>query len=107
MNNITKQIDAQRGKRGEVFKTDHFTDDQHEKTKANANKQEAKILELLECFEKGIGATWLHTVTPSTWLITSVRRALNSLAKQGKVEKMQQVARSLHGRNEHLWRLKK
>ena len=111
MNSITKEIHAQRGKRGETFKTDHFTDDQDEKTKVNANRQEAAILEYLQYYPNGLGASWIHWRINYKYghdfLITSVRRALNSLAKQGKVEKMEEMQKSRYGANEHFWRLKR
>jgi Fe2+ or Zn2+ uptake regulation protein len=111
MNEITKQIHAQRGTPGETFKTDHFTDDQHEKTKVNANKQEAAILTLLEKYSYGLGATVIQMRISyqqgQGFLVTSIRRALTSLAKQGKVEKLAEMELSRYGRNEHLWRLKR
>ena len=112
MNEITKEIHAQRGKRGETFKTDHFTDDQDEKTKVNANRQEEAVLSVLRRFSHGLGATWIHwhlhyANNEQDYLVTSIRRALNSLAKQGKVEKMAELEECRYGRSEHCWRLKR
>lgn len=115
MNEITQQLHAQTGKKGEVFKTDHLTNDQHDKVKTNANKQEARILryltEAVDLYPSvGFGASVLWQILgyhASEEPLTSFRRALNSLAKQGKVEKMAEKRVGYYGANEHLWRLKR
>ena len=110
MNNITKEIHAQRGTPGETFKTEHFTDDQDAKLKRNAKSQEARILEFFREYVPAWGAVgasviWQH-ISSEFEPVTSIRRALNSLAKQGKVEKTDGLRVGYYGANEHLWRLK-
>jgi hypothetical protein len=115
MNSITKEIHAQRGKRGETFKTDHFTDDQDAKLKRNAKGQEARILRYLtEAVElypaTGFGASVLWQILgyhSTDEPLTSFRRALHSLKKQGKVEMLAEKRVGYYGAPEHLWRLKR
>jgi Fe2+ or Zn2+ uptake regulation protein len=107
MNELTKEIDAQRGKPGETFKTDHFTDDQDAKLKRNAKSQEARILKFLELHSNGVGASAVWQALRNSEPLTSFRRALNSLAKQGKVEMLAEKRVGYYGAPEHLWRLKR
>jgi len=39
------------------------------------------------------------------WPITSVRRAMSTLTKQGKLTKTSELQQSSYGKNAHLWRL--
>ena len=40
-----------------------------------------------------------------TWPITSVRRAINTLTKDGKLTKTRELQKSSYGKNAHIWRL--
>lgn len=94
-----------------VYSTDHFTEEQKAATKANANKQEARILEFFRDYVPAWGSIGVSTIwaaiSSTNEPITSFRRALTNLAKQGKVEKTDEVRMGMYGRNEHLWRLKR
>ena len=40
-----------------------------------------------------------------TWPITSIRRALHTLTKEGNLTKTNELQKSSYGRNAHIWRL--
>jgi hypothetical protein len=115
MNHITKEIHAQRGTPGETFKTTGFTDDQDAKLKRNAKGQEARILkyltegaELLPAVGFGASFFWqILAYHSKEEPLTSFRRALHSLKKQGKVEMLAERRVGYYGAPEHLWRLKR
>jgi len=39
------------------------------------------------------------------WPITSIRRAINTLTKAGKLTKTDELQKSSYGKNAHIWRL--
>ena len=40
-----------------------------------------------------------------SWPITSIRRAINTLTKAGKLTKTDELQKSSYGKNAHVWRL--
>lgn len=77
--------------------------------KRTANLQDTKIFRLFRTTPRSKrGASDVHQIlfgngTP----ITSVRRSLNTLAADGKIEKLDEKQIGPYGRPEHLWRLKR
>lgn len=91
-----------------VYSTDHFTEEQKAATKENAEWQESRILEFLrDGMAKASASDVWEICRKQDEPLTSFRRALTNLAKQGKVEKLDEVKVGIYGRNEHLWRLKR
>ena len=92
-----------------IHKDDHFTEEQKVKSRKSAESQEARILGYLQVDPKfSFSASELWTcLHGENEPLTSFRRALSNLAKQGKVEKTNQTFEGFYGKNEHLWRLKR
>lgn len=93
-----------------IHKDEHFTEEQKTKSRKSAESQEARILkhfaERSELLELSAGDLW-HVLNTGNEPLTSFRRALTNLAKQGKVEKLQSTEDGFYGKQEHLWRLKR
>jgi len=72
-----------------------------------AHTQDAKILALFVRYpDKEISATSiLQNGTIDNGLITSIRRSLNTLTKQGHIQQLDKKVESLFGRPEFLYKL--
>lgn len=92
-----------------IHKADHFTEEQKVKSRKNAESQEARILGYFEIEpDFSFPATWLWTALHGeNEPLTSFRRALSNLAKQGKIEKLRLTTIGMYGKPEHYWRMKR
>lgn len=75
---------------------------------AKAQSQEEKILAYFKrvTAPSGIAPSWVHRKVFPCSPLTSVRRAMTNLTKQGLLEKTDKQVRGLWGRPEYLWRLR-
>lgn len=75
----------------------------------NAIKQEEKIYRLFQIYKQGTPSQIMKRYDkrwPSV-PITSIRRAMNVLTKEGKLIMTDQKFTGLYGKPEHLWRINK
>lgn len=94
----------------------HNTTGEKENTLAKyENKALTQDEKVLEFFKKG--NRWNHSWSPSeVWIrcfgpapkvpLTSVRRAISNLTKEGKLVRTEEKVNGPYGRNEYRWRLK-
>lgn len=69
-----------------------------------AKSQEEKLLEHFYNFVWGFNPSLLHSAFES-YPITSIRRALTNLTKQGKLIKTYEKRIGMYGRSEYVWKL--
>lgn len=74
---------------------------------AKAKSQEEEILIIFSEYNKvlnGVAPTQLYALTDH-YPLTSVRRALTNLTKQGKLIKTNEKRIGMYGRSEYVWKL--
>lgn len=76
--------------------------DQYE---SKAKTQEERILEWFTFYEQAATPSRIHRLVLNDAPITSVRRAMTNLTKQGKLEQTPFKRRSPYGRPEYVWQL--
>jgi len=71
-----------------------------------AKRQDERILEVFEANPKiRYGASDFYKIFPNM-LLTSVRRSINSLENEGKIERTGEKQKGIYSRNERTYRLK-
>ena len=95
------------------YNTTNLTGEELDEALANALTQEQLILHIynvdLEELDFGIGPEGIRETCVDfynkDWPITSIRRAINTLTKAGKLTKTRELQKSSYGKNAHIWRL--
>lgn len=88
-----------------IYNTGFMTEPQKEQIAKSAMSQEERILEFLAKYpRKGYDAETIRMRLGGRDLIVSIRRALTTLKKNGRVEKLGTKV-GQHNVNVHLWRI--
>jgi predicted HTH transcriptional regulator len=69
-----------------------------------AKNQESQILELMKLYKK-LSPSDIEEKTDNL-ILTSIRRALTNLTKDGKLIKTSEKKKGIYGRDEYLWEIK-
>ena len=75
---------------------------------AAANQEEAVMAIFRRHASSGVTPSRVHAITTGAgkrWPVTSIRRAITTLTKDGLLEKTAATAIGAEGKPEHLWRL--
>tara|TARA_R110002167_G_scaffold98501_1_gene259019 strand:- start:83 stop:454 length:372 start_codon:yes stop_codon:yes gene_type:complete len=94
------------------YNTTNLTGEELYEEIANSLTQEQLILHIynvdLEELDFGIGPEGIRETCldfyNKDWPITSIRRAINTLTKAGKLTKTNELRRGRYGKNEHVWK---
>ena len=91
-----------------IHKDEYFTEEQKTKSRKSAESQEALIMAYLRTYNRFAVFTafeiW-EALDNGNEPLTSFRRALTNLAKQGRVTKLSETQTGYYGKQEHLWGL--
>ena len=68
----------------------------------DAVKQDEYIMKLFEHY-KILSPSQCHAMVPDSWPLTSVRRAISNLSKEGKLFKTGKLTIGLYGKSENKW----
>ena len=69
----------------------------------NTKTQEAIILDCFKSAKEPLSPSMVHFLTKLKCPITSIRRAMSDLSKDGKLVKLEQFTIGKFGKREHLW----
>ena len=69
----------------------------------NTRTQEAIILDCFKSAQEPLSPSMVHFLTKLKCPITSIRRAMSDLSKDGKLVKLEQFTIGKFGKREHLW----
>jgi hypothetical protein len=69
----------------------------------NTRTQEAIILDCFKSAQEPLSPSMVHFLTKIKCPITSIRRAMSDLSKDGKLVKTDQFTIGKFGKREHLW----
>ena len=69
----------------------------------NARTQETIILKCFKSAQEPLSPSMVHFLTKLKCPITSIRRAMSDLSKDGKLVKLDQFTIGKFGKKEHLW----
>ena len=69
----------------------------------NTRTQEAIILDCFKSAQEPLSPSMVHFLTKLKCPITSIRRAMSDLSKDGKLVKFEQFTIGKFGKKEHLW----
>ena len=69
----------------------------------NTRTQEAIILDCFKSAKEPLSPSMVHFLTKLKCPITSIRRAMSDLSKDGKLVKLEQFTIGKFGKKEHLW----
>ena len=69
----------------------------------NARTQETIILKCFKSAQEPLSPSMVHFLTKLKCPITSIRRAMSDLSKDGKLVKLDQFTIGKFGKREHLW----
>ena len=94
------------------YNTTNLTGDELNEALGNALTQEQLILHIynvdLEELDFGIGPEGIRETCVDfynkDWPITSIRRAINTLTKAGKLTKTNELRKGRYGKKEHVWK---
>ena len=70
---------------------------------SNTRTQEAIILDCFKSAKEPLSPSMVHFLTKLKCPITSIRRAMSDLSKDGKLVKLEQFTIGKFGKKEHLW----
>ena len=70
---------------------------------SNTRTQEAIILDCFKSAKEPLSPSMVHFLTKLKCPITSIRRAMSDLSKDGKLVKLEQFTIGKFGKREHLW----
>ena len=94
------------------YNTTNLTGEELYEEIANSLTQEQLILHIyntdLENIDQGLGPEVVRWTCEEfynkDWPITSIRRAINTLTKAGKLTKTNELRRGRYGKKEHVWK---
>lgn len=95
-----------RRNRETYFNTTHMTGDALEAAKRDARKQDVLVLSIMRGLvgPQTPSEVWrAGAEAGSDWLLTSVRRSMNTLTRDGLLRKMDAYKEGPYGRLERLW----
>ena len=87
------------------YNTIEETSDELALSQAKAKNQEEKIMNCFYHYEKPLSPSMLISLSGLNCPITSIRRAMTNLSKEGKLEKTKEYVIGHYGKKEHLWAL--
>lgn len=87
------------------YNTNRESGDQLNRSRATNGTQNEEILHFLTNNPSGLSPTELKIVINNRWPITSIRRALSTLTKAGKLTKTDELRMGEYGKYEHVWRI--
>jgi hypothetical protein len=71
--------------------------------RAKAKSQKEVIKRLYSSYEEGLSPGDVYDLVDRKWPITSIRRAITNLTKEGYLIKTERTASGIYGREEHVW----
>jgi hypothetical protein len=89
-----------------VHKAEWMSNEEQVSLKKNAKDQEGRILAYFELHIKGSPSQVFAAVAKPGEPITSIRRAISNLTKDGRLIKTDELRKG-QGASEHVWRLSK
>ena len=103
---------VRKGSEGVYYNTTKEKGEALKEATKKAGSQDERILKHFQKLQYSFGKNELspsdiHTYFAPEWPITSIRRSLNTLTNQGKLEKTNKLVMGMYGRKEHVWRLRK
>jgi len=91
------------------FNTTNLTGPERVKSVEKAFTQNEAVFEVYRYVNMAISPSHclrlLESRTRLTWLLTSVRRAITTLEKQGRLQKLDTKVMGMYGKPEHLWKV--
>ena len=92
------------------FNTTNEKGEQLKASRLKSGCQNAKILDMFTHYhyrEFTPDEIWNHfEVNGSDWPLTSIRRAINTLTKEGYLDKLETKRIGMYGKETHTWKLK-
>ena len=82
--------------------TTRVSGDQLRQYQAKAEEQDTAVLVIMSTLKRATPSQ-VQALLPSSTLITSVRRSMTNLTKEGKLAKTTERRTGPYGRPEHLW----